>query len=207
MSDKTADMSDTPRVDALMDDADAFVLHGPAVIINLARTLERELAARRAELDGTKWQIGQLKEDADYKLFRAYEKIKQLESRLGSRDSSGLVPSPESYPPTFSDNLARSHVPAPAPDSQAEELAALANRYEKQGYIDIAFDMDKDELETVIAALRSRQAPRGEDVAIGALADIAYSKDMTLEIARKKAARVYQELAAHPQSGEDDKGE
>jgi hypothetical protein len=30
--------------------------------------------------------------------------------------------------------------------------------------------------------------------ALSALADIAYSKDMTLEVARNKAARIYQEL-------------
>ena len=35
----------TPRTSALMDDANAFVLHGPALIIREARTLEQQLAA------------------------------------------------------------------------------------------------------------------------------------------------------------------
>ena len=35
----------TPRISALMDDANAFVLHGPALIIREARTLEQKLAA------------------------------------------------------------------------------------------------------------------------------------------------------------------
>ena len=52
----------TPRTSALMDDANAFVLHGPALIIREARTLEQQLAAAVMALeDGalvfadTKW--------------------------------------------------------------------------------------------------------------------------------------------------------
>lgn len=46
---------------------------------------------------------------------------------------------------------------------------------------------DYDALQAELAALKERL-----QIAVGALADIAYSKDMTLELAQKKSARIYE---------------
>lgn len=38
------------------------------------------------------------------------------------------------------------------------------------------------------------------EVVLGALADIAFSKDMTIELARAKAKRIYEECTPHQES-------
>ncbi len=57
--------------------------------------------------------------------------------------------------------------------------------------------MKKDYDELVKASLESQalaELDRRLNVAIGALADIAFSEDMNFDLARRKAARIYEEL-------------
>jgi hypothetical protein len=41
-------------------------------------------------------------------------------------------------------------------------------------------------------------------LAVGTLADIAFSDDMTLEVAKHKAARIYQEIQEAQEKGEEE---